>query len=119
MVEQGAFRDVLSLAAREVVYYGDLVAAGEKVVRDVGPYKAGTTGQEDSHIRRYVRSLIGSFPRRAQCAVRHAAGRTTRWCARDPLQQKRAAPSLGPGGLGRCRDSAAWAPGRKARGQRR
>ena len=40
-VKGGRFRSVLALAAPEIIYVGDLVAAGEEAVGNVRTYKSG------------------------------------------------------------------------------
>ena len=53
-VELGLLGDVLTLAGREVVNDGYLVAASEEAVGDVRPDETCTAGQQDPHFRRLV-----------------------------------------------------------------
>src|SRR5918997_925878 len=50
LVKVGPIRDVLAPAAREVVHDGDLVTAGEELLRDVRPDKSPAPGDENPHL---------------------------------------------------------------------
>lgn len=50
--------DVLAAAGEEVVETDDVVAVREKPLTEVGPYEAGTAGDENAHVGPIRRAIV-------------------------------------------------------------